>query len=100
MSKETETKAIVTRYPTGCFGINHNGSMFFWWGWNESEARAKIKELGIPKRQVKWEERYYDLRFDINDPRCYSTRKFYPAITSSTRKPESTGSRKARPWSG
>lgn len=64
--------ALVTRYPTGCFGIDYQGSMFFWWGFGE------LERLRIPAKMVKWEKRYYDRRYDFNDPRSYKTRKFIP----------------------
>ena len=70
--------AIITRYPTGCFGIDYQGSMFFWWGFKEANVHAELERLRIPSRQVKWKEKYYDKRFDFNDPRYYKTRKFIP----------------------
>ena len=72
------TLATVTRYPTGCFGIAYQNSMFFWWSFSESKIQAELKQLCIPPNQVKWEERYYDARFGPNDPRSYKTRKFTP----------------------
>jgi hypothetical protein len=74
----TTCSALVTRYPTGCFGIDYNGSMFHWFGFVEADVHAELKRLRIPPRRVKWEERYYDRRFDFNDPRSYRTRKFIP----------------------
>ena len=73
-----KTLATVTRYPTGCFGIDHQGSMFFWWGFGETNVHVELERLRIPANQVKWEEKYYDRRFDFNDPRSYKTRKFTP----------------------
>jgi hypothetical protein len=70
--------AVVTRYPTGCFGIDYNGSMFHWWGFGEENVHAELERLRIPAKQVKWEERYYDRRYNFNDPRCYAKRKFIP----------------------
>ena len=70
--------ATVTRYPTGCFGIAYQGSMFFDSSFDESEIHEKLKQLRIPANQVKWEERYFDTRFSPNDPRSYKTRKFTP----------------------
>lgn len=72
------TLVTVTRYPTGCFGIDYQGSMFFWWGFEEANVHAELERLRIPPRQVKWKEKYYDKRFDFNDPRSYKTRKFIP----------------------
>ncbi len=72
----TACSAVVTRYPTGCFGIDYNGSMFHWWGFVEAEVHAELERLRIPPRRVKWQERYYDRRFDFNDPRSYRTRPF------------------------
>jgi hypothetical protein len=80
----TTCSALVTRYPTGCFGINYQGSMFYWWGFKEAEAHAELKRLRIPAKRVKWEERYYDKRYDFNDPRSYKTRKFVPQAQSSS----------------
>jgi Leu/Phe-tRNA-protein transferase len=74
----TTCSALVTRYPTGCFGIDYQGSMFFWWGFGEENVHAELERLRIPAKQVKWEERYYDRRYDFNDPRSYKTRKFIP----------------------
>jgi len=73
------TLATVTRYLTGCFGIAYQGCMFFWWSFDESKIHAKLGKLNIPSNRVKWEERYYDLRFALSDPRSYKTRKFTPA---------------------
>jgi hypothetical protein len=70
--------AVVTRYPTGCFGIDYNGSMFHWWGFKETEVHAELERLRIPAKRVKWEERYYDRRYDFNDPLSYKTRPFIP----------------------
>ena len=74
----TACSAVVTRYPTGCFGINYQGSMFFWWGFVEADVHVELERLRIPARRVKWEERYYDRRYDFNDPRSYKTRPFIP----------------------
>ena len=74
----TACSAVVTRYPTGCFGIDYQGSMFFWWGFGESNVHGELERLRIPQQRVKWEERYYDRRYEFNDPRCYSTRRFIP----------------------
>lgn len=73
--------AVVTRYPTGCFGIDYNGSMFFWWGFGEAKVHAELQRLRIPPQSVKWQENYYDRRYHFNDPRCYRTRKFFPNAT-------------------
>ena len=78
MNAQTTCSAVVTRYPTGCFGIDYNGSMFFWWGFEEQHVHAKLANLRIPPENVKWEERYYDLRYDFNDPRSYQTRALVP----------------------
>lgn len=74
----TTCSAVVTRYPTGCFGIDYQGSMFFWWGFGEENVHAKLADLRIPPQNVTWEERYFDRRFDFNDPRSYRTRQFIP----------------------
>jgi len=79
----TTCSAVVTRYPTGCFGIDYQGSMFFWWGFSEAEAHAELERLRIPAQNVEWDERYYDRRYDFNDPRCYSKRKFIPQNVKS-----------------
>lgn len=52
--------------------------MFFWWGFGEESVHAKLADLRIPPQNVTWEERYYDRRFDFNDPRSYRTRPFIP----------------------
>ena len=74
----TTCSALVTRSPTGCFGIDYQGSMFFWWGFGEPNVHAELERLRIPAKRVKWEERYYDRQYDFNDPRSYKTRKFIP----------------------
>lgn len=74
----TNCSALVTRYLTGCFGIDYQGIMFFWWGFGEKNVHAELGRLRIPAKRVKWEERYYDRRYDFNDPRSYKTRKFIP----------------------
>ena len=74
----TTCSALVTCYPTGCFGIDYNGNMFFWWGFGEANVHAELERLRIPAKRVKWQERYYDRRYDFNDPRSYKTRKFIP----------------------
>ena len=73
-----DCSALVTRYLTGVFGIDYQGSMFFWWGWGEKNVHAELERLRIPAKRVKWQERYYDRRYDFNDPRSYKTRKFIP----------------------
>ena len=73
-----DCSALVTRYPTGVFGIDYQGSMFFWWGWGEKIVHAELERLRILAKRVKWQERYYDRRYDFNDPRSYKTRKFIP----------------------
>ena len=77
------TLATVTRYPTGYFGIDYQGCMFFDSSFDESEIHEKLKQLRIPANQVKWEEKYYDRQFDFNDPRSYKTRKFTPNQTQN-----------------
>jgi hypothetical protein len=81
-SDATTCSALVTRYPTGCFGIDYNGSVFHWWGFVEADVHAELERLRIPAKRVKWEERYYDRRYDFNDPRSYKTRKFIPQKTT------------------
>lgn len=78
----TNCSALVTRYPTGCFGIDYQGSMFFWYGFGEANVHAELERLRIPAKRVKWEERYYDRRYNFNDPRSYKTRKFIPQNAS------------------
>lgn len=70
--------AVVTRYPTGVFGLSYIGSMFYWWGFSEEEAHRKLEHLQIPADQVTWREYYYDRAYHINDPRCYVSRRFFP----------------------
>lgn len=70
--------ALVTRYPTGCFGISYAGATFWKLCRNEAEVHEELAALKLPKRHVKWEEKYYDRRYDFNDPRSYRTRKFIP----------------------
>jgi hypothetical protein len=70
--------AIVTRYPTGCFGIEYNGSMFHWWGFEESGVHAELERLHLHPCMVKWQERYYDRRYPLSDPRSYALREFMP----------------------
>jgi hypothetical protein len=50
---------VVTRYPTGCLGLDYQGSPFFWWCFDLKEMLAKIDSLGIKRSRVKWQERYY-----------------------------------------
>lgn len=76
--KTLPCSALVTRYPSGCFGIDYQGSMFFWWGFGEKNVHAELERLRIPAPLVEWQERYYDSRYDCNDPRSYKTRKFIP----------------------
>lgn len=75
---QTTAHAIVTRYPSGCFGIDYQGSMFFWYGFEEKDAYDELKRLRIPPENVRWEERYYDRRFNFGDPRAYRTRPYVP----------------------
>ena len=70
--------ALVTRYPTGIFGIAFAGCMFWKSCWTEAEVHEELAALKLPKRHVKWQEGYYYRRFDFNDPRSYRTRKFLP----------------------
>jgi hypothetical protein len=79
----TTCSAVVTRYPTGCFGIDYQGSMFHWWGFGEGKVHAMLAHLRIPPQNVTWQERYYDRRFEFNDPRCYRTRPFIPKNAKS-----------------
>lgn len=73
------TEPVMTRYPTGVFGLTYRGSMFYWFGCSEKEAHEKLDELNIPKESVKWRENYYDSRYPIQDPRCYKTREYKPS---------------------
>ena len=74
----TTCSAVVTRYPTGCFAIDYQGSPFFWWGFEEDAVHTELKRLRIPADRVEWQERYYDRRYDFNDRRSYRTRPFIP----------------------
>ena len=70
-------KTVIIRYPTGCFGIDHNGHMFFWWSFDEHEIHKKLAELKVPKRLVKWQERYYkNGRYIV--PSDYTLRPYTP----------------------
>jgi hypothetical protein len=79
--------AIVTRYPTGCFGIEYNGSMFHWWGFEEAGVHAELERLHIHPCTVKWQERYYDQRYPLSDPRSYALREFIPNNGSAVLNP-------------
>jgi len=71
------SSVVVTRYPTGCFGINYRGHMFYWTAWTEIEIQKKLRELGGESKTGIWEERYYhNGRYEI--PSDYRTRKFIP----------------------
>jgi len=74
----TPCSAIVTRYPTGVFGISYRGSMFFWWGFSERETQRKLLELRVPPEETEWREHFYDRRYEFHDPRCYQARRYYP----------------------
>lgn len=74
----TTRSAVVTRYPTGCFAIDYQGSPFFWWGFEEDAVHAELRRLRIPADRVEWQERYYDRNYDFSDPRSYRTRPFIP----------------------
>lgn len=81
--------ALVTRYPTGIFGIAYAGCMFWKTCISEAEVHDELAPLKLPKRHVKWEERYYYLgRYKI--PTDYRTRKFIPryAVTQPPEKGE------------
>lgn len=83
MKPKTPTEpeaAVVTRYPTGVFGIQWRGNMFWWWGHNEVEVHQKLREIN--PSAVKWEERYYD--GDFSDPKNYKTRRYFPKSQPST----------------
>jgi Leu/Phe-tRNA-protein transferase len=77
-ASRTRIRAVVTRYPTGCFGLDYQGRLFFWWGFGEHNIHAEIHRLRIPPANVKWQERYYDRKYHFNDPRSYRTRKYTP----------------------
>lgn len=77
----TAPAAIVTKYPTGAFGIEVGGSMFYWFGFYESEAHDELARLRLDPKQVRWEERYYDRRLPFSDPACYKLRKYKPNKT-------------------
>lgn len=80
----TTCSAVVTRYPTGCFGIDYQGSMFFWWGFGEENVHTMLAHLRIPPQNVTWEERYYDRSFAFQDPGYYRTRPFIPQNVERT----------------
>ena len=86
----TTCSALVTRYPTGCFGIGYAGATFWKLCRNESEVHEELAALKLPKRHVKWEERYYDRRYEFNDPRSYKTRKFIPQNVKGEAAPPET----------
>jgi hypothetical protein len=84
--------ALVTRYPTGCFGIGYAGATFWKLCMTEAEVHEELAALKLPKRHVKWEEKYYDRRYEFNDPRSYRTRKFIPqnapAVATAPKNPD------------
>lgn len=84
MKKNTNTRfprttcsAVVTRYPTGCLGLDYQGSMFFWWCFDLKLMIAKIDSLEITRSSVRWQEKYYhNGRYLI--PSDYRTRPWNP----------------------
>ena len=68
---------VVTRYPTGCLGLDYQGSLFFSWCFDLKEMLAKIDALGIKRSRVRWQEKYYhNGRYLI--PSDYRTRPWNP----------------------
>jgi hypothetical protein len=67
---------VVTRYPTGCLGLEYRGSQFYWWCWKITEMLGKTDSLGIPRTAIRWQERYYD--GDYRDPKNYKLRPWNP----------------------
>lgn len=55
----TPCSVVVTRYPTGIFGIAYAGATFWKTCCKEAEVHNAIASLNIPADQVKWQERYY-----------------------------------------
>ena len=91
-SSRTTCSAVVTRYPTGCFATDYQGSPFFWWGFEEEAVHAELTRLRIPADRVEWQERYYDRRYDFSDPRSYRTRPFIPQ-NATAQTPSDTGTK-------
>lgn len=58
-SDSVPCSVVVTRYPTGIFGIAYGAMMFWKTCWKEAEVHAAIASLNIPADQVKRQERYY-----------------------------------------
>ena len=68
--------ATITRYVTGCLGLDYQGAMFCAWCFDLDEMLAKTDALGIPRAAIRWEERYYD--GDPIIPENYKTRPWNP----------------------
>lgn len=77
-SSSTDNSATVTRYPTGCLGLDYRGSLFFFWCDKLSEMLEKIDSLQIDRRRVRWQERYFD--GDYRDPKNYKLRRWNPNL--------------------
>lgn len=76
----TAPAAIVTKYPTGVFGLDYMGSMFFRLHTTASAMIQDIKWLRIPVENIEWVEHYYDRTLDFNDPKAYKKRPMKPLI--------------------
>ena len=76
--QQASEAAVVTHYPSGCFGIDYKGSLFFWWGFGEKNVRAELKRLKVDPHNVRWQEKYNDPELPFHDPRSYKTREFIP----------------------
>lgn len=79
----TACSVVVTRYPTGCLGLDYRGSQFFWWCWNLDDMLEKTDSLGIPRAAIRWQERYHD--GDYRDPANYKTRRWVTRNTEASR---------------
>ena len=67
----------VTRYPTGCLGLDYQGHQFYWWCFDLKEMLAKLDTLGIKRSRVRWQEKYYhNGRYE--KPSDYRTRTWNP----------------------
>jgi ribosomal protein L24E len=75
MNNQTTT---ITLYPTGCFMISHEGNSAYWWSSKEKKVHAKLAEMGVDPRNVKWTERYYDSDYPPNHPLNYRQRDYTP----------------------
>jgi len=72
--------ATVTRYPSGCLGLDYRGAIFCAWCFRLDEMLAKTDALGIPRSSIRWQERYFDGDYRI--PENYKTRPWNPRADS------------------